>query len=334
MFFKLIQPITLTPLAVKLLLLFTLILSQPISAASNTTQLTIKIPLLDWSSQRVISLAIGEQLKQYGYSVEFVSMSEKNLWGALIRGKVHFQTSVWQAASGETFQQMLDNKRIDSLGTHTALSREDWWYPDYVAELCPGLPSWQALNNCANLFSASAQAQEDSHKGIYLTGPWSYRDADLIRSLSLNFVPKRHESMNQVWQALAAARASKQPIVLLNWMPNWTDNRLSGKFVQFPAYTPECETDPSWGLNPQLAFDCGNVPNGWIKKAAWKGLKKQAPCVHQFISNLDFDNSMISEAAALVDYDRHSEPKAAQLWQQKYRHKLLAWSTNSCINKE
>ena len=30
---------------------------------------------------------------------------------------------------------------------------EEWWYPTYMKEKCPGLPNWEALNDCAEAFS-------------------------------------------------------------------------------------------------------------------------------------------------------------------------------------
>lgn len=307
-------------------LMMAVLISTSTKAVTLSPKESVKIPLLDWSSQRVISKVIGQELNRFGYKTEYFSMSEELLWGALARGKVHFQIEIWQASAIHEFQDMVNKKRIQSAGLHSAVTTEDWWYPDYVEELCPGLPDWRALNKCAAMFS-----QDNSANGDYLTGPWPYRDADLIRSLSLNFKVKRHPNMDHVWQRLTEAKKNKQPILLLNWTPNWTDDRLSGKFVKFPAYTPECETDPSWGLNPNLAYDCANVPNGWIKKAVWTGLKNKFACVYQFISNINLDNDMIAEASALVDYDKHDELEASRLWKIKYRHELDKWIDNSCI---
>ncbi len=275
----------------------------------------------------MISIAIGNELTRNNYNIEYLSMSEEYLWGSLARGKVHFQIEIWQASANNEFQDMVNKKRIQDVGLHSAVTIEDWWYSDYVEALCPGLPDWRALNKCAPLFS-----DNQSTKGNYLTGPWPYRDGDLIRSLSLDFKIKRHPNMEMIWKELAQAKADNKPIVLLNWTPNWTDGRLSGKFVKFPAYAPECETDPSWGTNPDLAFDCANVPNGWIKKAAWAGLKAKFPCVYQYILNIDLSNEMIAEASALVDYDQYSEQIAAIKWQKKYQQKIKLWADDSCID--
>ena len=103
---------------------------------------------------------------------------------------------------------------------------------------------------------------------------------------------------------------NQQPIIILNWSPNWTDARIPGEFIRFPTYHPSCESDPGWGVNPSKAYDCGNKKNAWIKKYAWPKLEQQLPCVYQFIAQIDLSNEMISEAAALADYDGYSDEES------------------------
>src|SRR3546814_6777684 len=64
--------------------------------------------------------------------------------------------------------------RMVDLGSHNATTRDDWWYPEYMEEICPGLPDWQALNACADKFAAP----ETAPKGRYLAGPvdWIKQD--------------------------------------------------------------------------------------------------------------------------------------------------------------
>jgi glycine betaine/proline transport system substrate-binding protein len=254
-------------------------------------------------------------------------MPEEYLWGAIARGKVHFQLEVWQASTSDEFHEMLANNHLTDLGTYSAKSREEWWYPNHVEKLCPGLPDWKALNRCAALF-----AKDGSKKGEYITGPWPYRDPNLIRGLKLDFIITRYKNYDKIWKKLAAAQQQNQAIVLLNWTPNWTDQRVGGKFVEFPAFAPECETDPQWGVNKKLTFDCGNVQNGWIKKAGWPQLESRFPCVHQLLSQLDLDNQMIAEASAIVDYDKFSEDQAANIWLNKYKSNVDTWVSNSCMS--
>ena len=307
--------------SILLLLLFTL---SPLTAATPTA---VSIPLLDWSSQRVISKAIGNFLTTENYQVQYKTMSENDLLGSMARGLVHFHIEVWQASAGREFQLMVNKKRFIDLGKHSARTMEEWWYPLYVEKLCPGLPDWKALLNCSQLFS-----DRNSTKGVYHLGPWEYNDADLIRSLGLNFKIKKHQNNDLIWQELEKSIANQRPMILLNWTPNWTDQRIPGRFVKFPEYHPLCETNPSWGINPDLKYDCGNVQNAWIKKAAWKGLQEQFPCVYGLIKNMDLTNEMIAEASALIDYDKVEEETAALLWLDKNLAKVQSWGDDGCFS--
>jgi len=307
-------------------LLSFVLLQTNLSFASNSN-IKISIPLLDWSSQRVISKSIGAHLSKHQYNVHYKTMPEHDLWGSQARGIVHFQIEVWQASAGRESQLMVDKKRFIELGKHTAKPIEEWWYPLFVEELCPGLPDWTALLECSHIF-----ADPPSTKGVYHLGPWEYNDADLIRSLGLNFTIEKHNSIDEIWRELKEAQASKKPIILLNWTPNWTDQRIPGKFVQFPKYHPQCETDASWGVNSKLKYDCANIKEGWIKKTAWAGLLKHAPCVYQLIENMDLTNEMIAEAAALVIFNGLNEEQASIKWLDKYQKSVDSWSADGCLS--
>ena len=308
-----------------LLPILVLFAAQSSSSSLPSTNKVI-IPLNNWSSQRVISQAIGNVLQAQNYSVEYRNISSQDQWGAMVRGLVHFQIEVWEPSMDEETRSFISKKRILDLGSHSAKAIEEWWYPDFVAKLCPGLPNWRALNKCAGLFSDT-----DSKKGKYYTGPWNFRDPELIRSLKLDFILVRLEDDQSIWRHLHRAMQSRSPIIMLNWSPNWTDARIAGEFIHFPPYHPSCETDPSWGINPNKTFDCGNKQNAWIKTFAWPKLEQQFPCVYQFIKQIDLTNEMIAEAAALVDYDGYNEEKAVDLWLQKYSSQVQHWSKNSCI---
>jgi glycine betaine/proline transport system substrate-binding protein len=224
------------------------------------------------------------------------------------------------------YDRMIDKGYIIDLGDHSAVGKEDWWYPDYVEEFCPGLPDWRAMNSCAEIFSTATS----NNKGVYYAGPWDYGDGDIIRALELNFTIHRFKNATEVWQKLTQAIEDKQPIMLLNWTPNWTDTRVKGKFVTFPKYQPECEIDPSWGLNQHLLKDCANPSNGWLKKVVWPGLEKYSPCVFKLIRNIDLTTKMISDASALVIIDGYNEEDAAKMWLKKHHKSVEQWSTFSC----
>jgi glycine betaine/proline transport system substrate-binding protein len=307
-------------------LLIALLFTPPLLAAKNSNVEKVIIPLNNWTSQRVLSKVVGTLIQQLGEKVEYQNISAQDQWGALRKGLIHLQVEVWQASMSKDFNNMLNHNYIEDIGSHSAIGREDWWYPDYVEQSCNGLPNWQAMDSCSHLFSDDPI----NRKGVYYTGLWDFGDADIIRALNLKFSITRLPNDKSIWDKLKKAVREKRPIMILNWTPNWTDVRIKGKFVDFPNYTSECESDPSWGINKELVKDCGNPKNGWIKKAAWTGLKDQWPCVYQLMKNIDFSNEMISEASALVIADGHSEDKAAGIWMKKYHKNISSWRNSSC----
>jgi glycine betaine/proline transport system substrate-binding protein len=296
------------------------------SALANEN--TIVLPLNDWPSQRLLTKIVGKKIEALGYNVDYLPISSVDQIGALRKGIVHLQVELWQSHDDGMYMQAASKGYIDDLGMHRASGREDWWYPDYVEELCPGLPDWKALNSCSEIFSELG----GSEKGIYYTGPWSYRDGELIRSLGLNFKIVRLETAELIWEKLRDAKEKKQPIVLLNWTPNWLDVRIKGHFVEFPAFEKKCETDPRWGLNTNMTHDCGNPAKTNIKKAAWPGLKQQWPCVYQLLQKVSFTTEMLAEASALNGIENIPEKQAIRAWLDKYAEQNQAWLNFECPN--
>ena len=271
---------------------------------------------------------VGEKIKQLGYEVDYLPINSLDQLGALRQGIVHFQIEMWQSHDDGSFMQAVNKGFVEDMGLHRAIGREDWWYPAYVEDACPGLPDWQALKACSKLFSPS----DKSNKGTYYTGPWNYRDADLIRALDLNFTITRLKNAKQIWQKLNQAQALKQPIVLLNWTPNWIDVRIKGHFIDFPDFEKACEKDPAWGINKEIAFDCGNPKITLIKKAAWPGLKHQSPCIYQLLKKINFTTDMIAEASALFGTEENTEQQAIEKWLEKFASQNSDWLSFTCMS--
>ncbi|AOT08186.1 ABC transporter substrate-binding protein [Pseudoalteromonas luteoviolacea] len=290
---------------------------------------TISIPLNNWMSQRVLSHVVGDIIEGYGYAVTYHDMPASDQWGAMQKGLVHFQIEIWQQSMSGQYNRMVADNLIVDLGVHSVAVREEWWYPQYVEELCPGLPDWKALNHCSKLFANDAEPS----KGVFYTIDWDYQDADLIRALNLNFTIRRLQNEEILWQKLEKAWLSKIPIVLINWTPNWTDLHIPGRFIEFPLYSMACETDASWGINPNRLHDCGNPRKGWLRKAGWPKLEKLYPCVYKLIKKIDFSKKMIADAASFAVFDGNSESKAAKRWSIKYRNEISKWVDNTCLSK-
>jgi glycine betaine/proline transport system substrate-binding protein len=286
----------------------------------------IVLPLNDWPSQRLLSKIVGDKIQQLGFPVEYLPMSSTNQLGALRKGFVHIQVETWQTYKYSEFSLAIEHGYIESLGLHSAYGREDWWYPKYVEDLCPGLPDWRALKKCSEIFS------DDNHgdKGVYYTGPWNYRDAAMIRSLGLNFAIERLSNAEQLWQKLFQAEKDKKAILLLHWSPNWIDIRMEGSFIEFPEFEPNCEQDPAWGINKKMLYDCGNPIKTQIKKVAWPGVKQKWPCVYQLIKKVNFTREMIAQASSLFGEEQKTEQQAKAIWLAKYEEQSKEWLNFTC----
>ncbi|HEX5693952.1 MAG TPA: phosphate ABC transporter substrate-binding/OmpA family protein, partial [Arenimonas sp.] len=85
------------------------------------------------------------------------------------------------------------------------VTREDWWYPLWTKEACPGLPDWQALNECAAVFATP----ETGDKGRFLGGPvdWLKHDQEKVDALGMDFVVVNAGSAAALWAEIEAAEA-------------------------------------------------------------------------------------------------------------------------------
>lgn len=287
----------------------------------------IELPLNNWHSQRVVTQAIGSFLEAKGYMVNYHNIPVSKQWGALSRGAIHYQLEVWQPSMAEQFEHYVSQDLIKDIGRHEAVVREEWWFPSYVKKQCPGLPNWQALLTCFELFKAPFS----QGKGVYYTGPWQYQDGHTIRALGLNFiiehVPQEYGLTNKMLEAIEA----RTPLLVLNWTPNWSDVRAKGEFVEFPEFTTECESKAEWGVNPEMTMDCGNIKNGWLKKASYKQAQTQQPCIFQFMQNLSFNKVMLAEASAMIVFDKLTERQAVKTWRTLYQADLERWWPEGCM---
>ncbi len=288
-----------------------LALNTCVTQAGESTD-PIKIVVNNWSSQQVLAHVSGELLKQVGYNIEYHPADAQLQFPAIGNGDLHFQVEVWEGTMRTPFDRQVARERMIDAGTHQAVTREEWWYPDYVEEMCPGLPDWQALNGCAQKFATP----ETEPLGRYLAGPvdWERPDRERVEALGLKFDIVNVSDPMRLWAELDEAMRSKQPILLMNWTPNWVETKYAGKFVEFPAYHADCETNSDWGTNSKLTHDCGNPAKGWLKKGVWSGLPEKWSCAFELVKNISFDNQQIAVVAGYAEVDEMSPEEAANRW--------------------
>ncbi|MCG8635190.1 MAG: ABC transporter substrate-binding protein [Desulfobacterales bacterium] len=286
----------------------------------------IRIAVNNWTSQIILSRIAGRVFEKLGYRVVYSRQKDDEQWGAMHRGAVHVQVEVWEGTNSKLFRRMMDAGGVVDAGTYDVRTREDWWYPDYVEALCPGLPDWNALKRCYSLFATD----KTRPYGQYLTGPWERPDRARIKALGMKFKRVEVADGAELTKKIIAAIEKRRPIVFFNWSPNWVEAKVPGKFVEFPSYDPECETDERWGVNKRLLYDCGNPRDAWLKKAAWSGMPEKWPCAFKILQNINFDRKTIAELAYEVDVNREKTDAVAARWLKNNRKLWQSWIPRSC----
>jgi glycine betaine/proline transport system substrate-binding protein len=283
----------------------------------------IRLVLNNWTSQVVLANVMGQLLEKMGYSVEYVPSDNQLQFAAMASGDLHMQVEVWEGTHITNFLKHVGEGSLLDAGTHMAITREEWWYPVYMEERCPGLPDWQALDACAKEFATPATAP----KGRYVGGPidWGKYHNERVESLGMNFSVFNVGQASTLWAELDAAYRRQEPIVLFNWTPNWVEAKYEGRFVEFPDYAPDCWNDPSWGSNPDMLYDCGAPKTGWLKKAAWKGTQTKWPGAWRLLTLVNFSNAMIADAAAYVDVENMTPEAAAEAWLENNEALWQGW---------
>ena len=94
--------------------------------------------------------------------------------------------------------------------------------------------------------------------------------------------------------------------------------------MEFPEYTDECYEDPSWGINPNMAYDCGK-PFGWIKKVGWKGGESKWPGAYKAVRNFRIENKEMGELIIEVDLKGRSVDEVVAEWMKNNESRWKAW---------
>ena len=302
---------------------FLIVTGISLGTASADKSGVVKIPTHNWSSQLVGAEVVGELLKMVGEEVEYIPMDSQTVYQSMADGDIDLVHEIWEGAFGASYEKSLATGNVEEILTHDAVTREDWWYPNFVEETCPGLPSWEALNACSDQFARA----DSGGKGVFIGGPvdWLKHDAEKVEALGMNFEVRNAGSAGAIWAELDAGVAQNKPVVIFNWSPNFIGAKYPGKFVEFPTHDPKCTTDASWGVNPNALYDCGNPASGYLKLAVNKDFSKNHPAGYKVLKQMNFSGPDIDKMANYVDTDGLEVPAAAQKWLDEHESKWSNW---------
>ena len=285
-------------------------LAAPALAEVESTD-PIKLTINDWTGQYVTTHIMGRVLQEMGYNVEYVQADYLAQFAGLESGDLHVAMEMWETTGKDALKASLATGNTVDLGETGMEAREEWWYPLYMKEKCPGLPDWQALNECAEAFATP----ETAPKGRYLAGPvtWGGYDEERVEALGMNYEVVHAGTDAAMFAELESAYQRKAPILLWIYAPHWAVAKYEGEWVEFPKYEDACYSDPAWGLNPDKTHDCGK-PFGWIKKVGWKGGDEKWPDAYKAIRAFHLDNDQMNKMIVAIDLEGRPLEEVVDEW--------------------
>jgi len=297
-------------------------LAGPLAATAVESKDPIKLTIHDWTGQYITTQIMGAVLEEMGYNVEYVQADYIAQFAGLETGDLHVAME-WETTGKDAMEASLATAKTVDLGETGMVAIEEWWYPLYMKEKCPGLPDWNALNDCAEAFSTP----ETHPKGRYLGGPvtWGGYDDERADALELDYEVVHAGTDAALFAELESAVQRQAPILLWIYTPHWAPIKYEGEWVDFPRYTDECYSDPAWGINPDKAYDCGK-PRGWIKKVGWKGGEEKWPNAYRAIRNFTLTNQEMGLMVGEVDLAGKSVDDVVAAWMAANTDRWTAWT--------
>ena len=283
---------------------------------------SIKLALNEWTGQHITTYVAGELLKQMGYNVEYLTAGYFPQMAALTEGDIHATLEIWSSNIGEHYQKALDTGQVAEVGDLGLDPREAWYYPAYVADMCPGLPDWEALKDCSELFATA----DTFPSGRFVDYPpdWGTTNVDRLRSLGLDYVSIPAGSEGALIAEIKSSFANNKPLVMMFWSPHWIHSVYEMVLLDLPPYEPGCYDDPSWGVNPNDVYDC-NWPVGYVKKMAWLGMKDKWPAAFRFLQEFTLTNADQGPMMAAIDVDGRDIDEVVHEWIDNNADRWKPW---------
>ncbi len=282
----------------------------------------IKLTLHDWTGQFVTTRIMGSVLKEAGYNIEYVQADYIAQFAGLQSGDLTIAMEIWETTGREAMDKATKTGKVENVGETGMQAIEEWWYPSYMKERCPGLPDWKALNKCAKEFSTP----ETAPKGRYLGGPvtWGGFDDERAEALGLDFEVVHAGTDAALFAELESAYQRKAPILLWVYAPHWAPSKYKGEWVEFPKYSAACYNDAKAGINPNAKYDCGK-PRGPIWKVAWSGLKDKWPGAYAALKKFNINNDEMGAMVGAVDLDGKKVEAVVAEWMKKNEARWKEW---------
>lgn len=272
----------------------------------------VRVAVFNIPDSDFIDHTFGQLLEKAGYTVEYVKIDYTAHFTALEFGDVDVSPAVWET-SKVLIDKAVESGSVGTAGSAGVKTRETWWYPTYVGDLCPGLPDWKALKDPACVKALSTSSSEGKINYLGTPPDSAAYDEERIAALGLEVHITRPGTVGTMVATMKGAIQKKEPIIGWGMVPHWLYGSGQGKFVEFPEFNAACESDASWGVNPQATWDCA-VPSGEIVKLYNTEFGKKAPDIIKLLENFKLNVDDVALGISRQDIDGVTPEQAAKEW--------------------
>ena len=260
----------------------------------------IKLAINEWTGQHISTHIAGETLKKAGYQVEYVTAGYDAQFTAMADGEIHGAMEVWSSNAPDLWKKMADAGKVEDIGETGFDAREGFVYPLHVKEICPGLPAWEALADCAASFATAETLPEG--RLIDYPADWGTPGADRMKGLALPFKTVPAGSEGALISELKSSIAKKSPLLMVFWQPHWALAEYEVEWVDMPKAEDACFEDASWGSNPNEVNDCDFAASR-VFKVIWSGLGDKWPAALDILKAVQISTDDQQVMMAAIDQE-------------------------------
>ncbi|WP_201591274.1 glycine betaine ABC transporter substrate-binding protein [Psychrobacter pulmonis] len=233
-------------IAFSLLLISSLILSLPVSAAVSSCDAPIKFGALTWESGQ-FTTGVLKYITENGYGCQVTEVPGAGpaLENALLQDDIQVIGEQWIGRS-PILEQAIEDKKVAIIGdTLEGGATQGWYVPKYVLEENPGLRRYQDLPKYAELF----EDPEDPSKSRFMNCPsgWACEifNTRLLKNTGLD---KTFNSVHPGTGAALDAEISSafeqhKPLLFYYWQPTGLMAKYDFAPLEFPAHDDACWQD-------------------------------------------------------------------------------------------
>lgn len=278
----------------------------------------IRIAVNEWTGQVLSATIAGEVLKKMGYNVEMVIAGALPQLAAIAEGEIDLNPELWDNSVTDAYTNGVASGDIVVPGPLGLKPREGWIYPPYMEELCPGLPSYQALYDCAQAFGTAETFPNGRLVGY--PADWGTRDSDVVAAIGLPFNVVPGGSEGAMLAELKGAIAAKEPILMMFWQPHWIFAEEELNWVEWNTVEGEC-VEETQVRDTACGFAQANVLKIQGREFATKWPAASAMMEKFTLTNAEH-NAMILE----VDQKGRSAEDVALEWVAKNEAVWMPWT--------